>query len=63
MVSGPEKILSETENLSQGAEAQYGLSQSCFLGLDTVKLNLLAFIIYIPANEFSVDAQILSAKK
>ena len=30
MVSGPEKILTETENLSQGAEAQYSLSQSFF---------------------------------
>ena len=31
VVSGLEKILTETENLSQGAEAQYSLSQS-FVG-------------------------------
>ena len=30
VVSGPEKILTETENLPQGAEAQYSLSQSFF---------------------------------
>ena len=30
MVSGPEKILTETENLSQGAKAQYSLSPSFF---------------------------------
>ena len=42
VISGPGKILTETENLSQDTEAQYSLSQS-FLGLETVKLNLLAF--------------------
>ena len=35
VVSGPEEIMTETENLSQGTEAQHSLSHNFFLSGDS----------------------------